>query len=207
MVAKPVCAVLFLYPISPVQEEHREKEAKALEGNPTEVNQDIKKVWHIKQRIGNACGTIGILHAMANLPEPSHLIPASSSWFHRFFDACPISLSSTQKADILEGKEEKYVALAAELETSHDAATSDETNQTGRGTLEDKVLTHFVVFVCVDGYLYELDGRKKFPIRHGKTNQYNLLEDSCKVVQKFMNRDPTESRFNIMALAPNVNDF
>ena len=52
----------------------------------------------------------------------------------------------------------------------------------------------------VDGNLYELDGRKSFPINHGPTSQESLLSDSCKIIQEFMKRDPTELRFTIVAL-------
>jgi ubiquitin carboxyl-terminal hydrolase L3 len=54
----------------------------------------------------------------------------------------------------------------------------------------------------VDGHLYELDGGKEFPINHGESSPDTLLEDACKVVQKFMARDPEELKFTIIALAP-----
>ncbi len=57
--------------------------------------------------------------------------------------------------------------------------------------------------VCVshvDGHLYELDGRKQFPINHGVTSAATLLPDTCRVIQQFMARDPEEVRFTIVAL-------
>ena len=156
-------------------------------------------VWHIKQRIGNACGTIGILHALANIPEPLKVaaIPADS-WLGKFYDSCPSQLSSVAKADILEGDEE--------IASKHDAATSDEQNQTGRGALDDQLITHFVAIVNVNGKLYELDGRKVKPVNHGDTTQETFLKDSANLVQKFMDRDPGEMRFTILALAPSQGD-
>jgi hypothetical protein len=41
---------------------------------------------------------------------------------------------------------------------------------------DEDVDTHFVCFSHIDGYLYELDGRKAFPINHGKTSSDHLLE-------------------------------
>lgn len=35
---------------------------------------------------------------------------------------------------------------------------------------------HFVALVQKDGELYELDGRKSFPIKHGSTTEENFLE-------------------------------
>lgn len=53
----------------------------------------------------------------------------------------------------------------------------------------------------VDGCLYELDGRKVFPINHGPSSADTLLEDATAVVKKFMARDPEEVRFTVVALA------
>lgn len=53
----------------------------------------------------------------------------------------------------------------------------------------------------MDGHLYELDGRKSNPINHGASSRDTLLEDAAAVVKKFMERDPEELRFTIVALA------
>ncbi|CAG8467043.1 713_t:CDS:2 [Rhizophagus irregularis] len=52
-----------------------------------------------------------------------------------------------------------------------------------------------------DGSLYELDGRKPFPINHGKCT--DLLKDSAKIIKKFMNRDPDKIEFTVIALSSN----
>jgi ubiquitin carboxyl-terminal hydrolase L3 len=105
-----------------------------------------------------------------------------------------VPLSPTAKAERLEGD--------STIKTLHDKATSDESNQTSRGSLEDEVISHFVALVHVNGGLYELDGRKDGPVRHRDTSQETLLEDACEVVETFMKRDPDEMRFTILALAP-----
>ena len=194
MIPPGTAAVVFLYPLTTVQEDFRAKETDELETLEVDA-----AVWHIKQRIGNACGTIGILHALANIPEPLKVaaIPANS-WLGKFYDSCPSQLSSVAKADILEGDEE--------IASKHDAATSDEQNQTGRGALDDQLITHFVAIVNVNGKLYELDGRKVKPVNHGDTTQETFLKDSANLVQKFMDRDPGEMRFTILALAPSQGD-
>ena len=94
------------------------------------------------------------------------------------------------------------MSIDSSIRTLHDQATMDESNQTLRGNLDDKLITHFIALVHVNGGLYELDGRKEGPVRHGDTTQENLLKDSVAVVEKFMKRDPSEMRFTILALAP-----
>ncbi|PSN35359.1 Ubiquitin carboxyl-terminal hydrolase isozyme L3 [Blattella germanica] len=65
---------------------------------------------------------------------------------------------------------------------------------------DEPVNYHFVAFVHKDGDLYELDGRKSFPINHGSTSGETLLEDAAKVCQQYMKRDPDELHFTVVAL-------
>lgn len=54
-----------------------------------------------------------------------------------------------------------------------------------------------------DGDIYELDGRKPFPINHGKCTE--LLKDVARITKdEFMRRDKNEINFNLIALVPNV---
>ncbi|KAG2263954.1 hypothetical protein Bca52824_071033 [Brassica carinata] len=61
MVPKPVLAVLFLYPITKSEEERIEQDKEIKE------KVHIDKVYFMKQTVGNACGTIGLLHAIGNI--------------------------------------------------------------------------------------------------------------------------------------------
>jgi len=189
MIPQPVAAVIMLYPLSEKQEEHRKDD------NIVPIS-DATKVWFIKQRIGNACGTIGLLHSLLNVPEGLRGASLdSTSWLGNFYDECPPALNPVIKAEKLESNDA--------IEKLHDKATSDTSNQTSRGSIDDRLTTHFIALVHVDGRLLELDGRKDGPVDHGATSETALLKDSAAVVQKFMARDPDEMRFTILALAPN----
>ena len=65
----------------------------------------------------------------------------------------------------------------------------------------EKVNLHFIAIIHKDGCIYELDGRKPFPINHGSTSPDTFLEDAALVCKKFMDRDPSLLQFNIVALA------
>lgn len=186
MIPQPAAAVLMLFPLTEKQTSGEKDDVIALD-----AMQD--KVWFVKQRIGNACGTIGLLHALLNAPEAIRIFQ-EGSWLESFAQDTPIPLGPVAKAERLEGD--------SKIARMHDDATSSEANATSRGNIEDKVTTHFVAFVCIDGFLYELDGRKEGPVLHGPTSQVALLKDACQVVKKFMARDPEEVRFTITALVP-----
>lgn len=68
------------------------------------------------------------------------------------------NLTPDERAELLEGCEE--------LASAH--ATGAQEGQTQAPSLEKQVNLHFVCFVEVDHHLYELDGRKAFPINHGR---------------------------------------
>lgn len=57
-----------------------------------------------------------------------------------------------------------------------------------------------------DGCLYELDGRKEFPINHGPSSEETLLEDAANVIKGFMERDPDEVRFTMLAFSATSNE-
>ncbi|XP_060673797.1 ubiquitin carboxyl-terminal hydrolase 3-like isoform X3 [Ziziphus jujuba] len=60
MVPKPVLAVLFLYPVTAQSEEERMLQAN-------EKQEPHGRVYFMKQTVDNACGTIGLLHAIGNI--------------------------------------------------------------------------------------------------------------------------------------------
>ncbi|XP_022246930.1 ubiquitin carboxyl-terminal hydrolase isozyme L3-like [Limulus polyphemus] len=57
---------------------------------------------------------------------------------------------------------------------------------------------YFIFNICTDG-------RKSFPINHGPTSRENLLKDAATVCRKFIERDPENVRFNVLALAAAAN--
>jgi ubiquitin carboxyl-terminal hydrolase L3 len=190
MIPQPVVAVLVLYPLT----EKMEAAEPTLLDHTDLPNHDV---WFMQQRIGNACGTIGLLHALLNVPEPVRTTSiGANSWLSKFYQDCPNTLDPMKKAERLEGD--------TVIATLHDQATSSEDNQTSRGATDDEVETHFIALTHVNGRLWELDGRRKGPKDHGVTTQESLLKDGSQVVQELMARDPTELRFTILALAPHI---
>ena len=79
--------------------------------------------------------------------------------------------------------------------------------QTAAPDADEEVNLHFVAFVHVDGGLYELDGRKPGPVRHGASSAGTLLADAVAVVQRdFVAHAEGDVHFNVIALAPAAQD-
>ncbi|XP_077783898.1 ubiquitin carboxyl-terminal hydrolase isozyme L3 isoform X1 [Podarcis muralis] len=254
MVPRPVCAILLLFPVTEKYETFRTEEEAKIKAQGQEVK---PSVYFMKQTISNACGTIGLIHAIANNRDKINFETDSS--LKKFLDdSMPMSpeerakyletyeaIRVTHESSAHEGQTEspstspqpefshcKMKAsplrrsasltlircnhVASAKATSPVKATSPPVSlQRWRPTIplssiglhsfapsiDEKVDLHFIALVNIDGNLYELDGRKPFPINHGQSSDDTFLEDAVEVCKKFMERDPDELRFNAIALA------
>lgn len=185
MVPRPVVATLLLFPCTANQDAAKREQVARLEAEGYVPN---PRAFFLKQTIGNACGTIGLIHALANNTDR---IPLADGHLKEFISSS-VALSPAERGRRLEESEG--------MTASHEAAAQQ--GQTAAPSLDDEVALHFICFTRVEGRLLEFDGTKPFPIDHGPTSDDTLLEDSVAVVQQFMARDPDNLNFTIVALAP-----
>lgn len=184
MVPTPVFAVLLLYPIDDAAEEAKKAEIERLE---KEGQTGSDRVWFTLQTVGNACGTVGLLHAIGN--NTKNLKLKEDSYLKKFFQKTE-NLNAAERAKFLEDD--------TEMEDAHSVAASG--GDTAPPDITESVNLHFVTFVTVEGGLYELDGSKPFPIYHGPSTPDDLLPASIKVVRNFMERNPNSVQFNLIAM-------
>ena len=174
MVPQPTHAILLLFPITEASEKARLEHASTRNDDDA-ASVVSPSVWFTRQTIGNACGTIGVLHAVANTQHEYSI--ADDSWFARFF-AATRTMTPAERAAHLEADDS--------LEAAHAGAASSVASSTAVPTPDEEVDLHFVALVHVDGGLYELDGRKEAPVRHGDTSAESFLLDAGAVVKKFV---------------------
>ena len=79
MVPSPCLGVLFLYPIKPTTEAFRAEERARIEAEGQVVDEDV---YYMKQTVGNACGTVGLLHACGNIA--AKVPPSEGSYLENF---------------------------------------------------------------------------------------------------------------------------
>lgn len=192
MVPSPVKGVVFLYPITDEQEKARADEAKKIEADGQEVSESL---YYTKQSVPNACGTVALTHIAANIAKQTggDVELAKDSWFATFLDTTK-DKSADERAELMDVGD-----FAETLEEAHQSSAAE--GQTAPP--ERQVATHFIAFIIKDGNLYEMDGRKKSPVNHGKSTEKTLLADAAKVMKDFMKRNPDSLDFTFMALAPN----
>ncbi|KAJ8732923.1 hypothetical protein PYW07_015522 [Mythimna separata] len=185
-VPRPVLAVVLLFPLSDAYEQHRSEQEKVLQSKGVEPP---KEVFHLKQVLSNVCGTIALVHSVANNMQRIEL---SDGLLKNYIDEAK-NLDASAKGELLENS-------TAILNAYKEIVRSG--NESG-GEADETVNNHFVTFVNIDGHLFELDGRKSYPIEHGSTSPDTLLEDAVKVCREFIARDPENIGFNVVALVPN----
>ncbi|WVQ72587.1 hypothetical protein IAR50_002145 [Cryptococcus sp. DSM 104548] len=189
----PHKAVLLLFPSKGKLAEARKQE----EDDKARTGQGVFKgegVWWIKQTIGNACGSIGLLHALLNLPQegPDAIDPSSKL---AQFKAESLPLSGLERAKLLD--ETTFFSDA------HTSAAQE--GQSSVPTDLDNVDEHFIAFVEAvneDGEkrIVELDGGRTGPLDRGVS--VSFLSDVAKVVQeKYFDRADGAVNFNMIVLA------
>ena len=185
VVPQPRLAVVFLFPTT-LPQAREAPSASSSDAQPS------KLPYLLKQTVGNACGTIALLHAMTNNFDT--LETEKDSFIDRFYRETK-DMSPAERAE----------ALLSDKELDKVHASFAQQGQTKAPEAAAKVDWHFVCFVEKDGWLYELDGKKEEPTRYGQCEKGKLLEESFKVIQAFyMSRDPNETRFNVLALTPDM---
>ncbi|XP_055589518.1 ubiquitin carboxyl-terminal hydrolase [Uranotaenia lowii] len=185
MVPAPLKSLIFLFPVSNAYEEFRAKEDEELKAKNLQHPKDL---FYMRQYIHNACGTIALLHAILNNPD---IEIEKGSTIYNFRESAK---------DATPEERGKLLLNDAGISGAHETIATE--GQTAAPDINEKVYHHFIAFVHFGGKLYELDGRKNFPIEHGNTTPETLLKDAVAVCKQYIARDPNEVRFTLMGLAP-----
>lgn len=187
-VPQPTQAVVLLFPGDKGIREFGAEQHKKIEESGQTVSEEL---FYLKQinTIGNACGTIACIHALAN---------------------CSFELDDSPLNDFVKkSKESKRtpeeigndLLSAPGIRQSSEASAESKEAQTATPAATDKLDAHFIAFVFKSGDLYEMDGRKAFPINHGSTTHESFLQDVAKVVKESFMSKTDSVKFNLCALA------
>jgi ubiquitin carboxyl-terminal hydrolase L3 len=193
-VPRPSHALLLVFPVSQTYEQSRITEDTPLPeytgSGPTEP------VMWFKQTIRNACGLIGLLHAVSNGEPRQHVTPGSD--LDNLLREAE-GLEPVARANLL------YESKA--LESAH--ADAAKLGDTAAPEAEDNVDLHFVAFVKgLDGTLWELDGRRRGPLARGMLGEEEdaLSEAALALgVRRFLKMEEggnPDLRFSLVSLGP-----
>lgn len=179
LVPRPLLAVLLLFPFSKEDDKYCKDQDDHANNKCEKPNLDL---YFMRQTISNACGTVALIHAIANNFDKLSKSMVPEALIKRFIDATQ-SMSPNEKAQELKSNEEIAEAL-------HKSQERD---------LGGKCDYHFITIVHVGGGIYELDGRKLAPVFHGSTTEDGFLVDAGRICKEYMSRDPNNLNFTALA--------
>lgn len=189
-IPRPALALLLVFPVSAAYESHRMAE-DTLADEYTGKGENEPVVWW-KQTIRNACGLMGLLHAVCNGPAKNFI--ETDSTLDKLLSKA-VNMTPRERSQLLE--------KTPELATAHREAAS--TGDTAAPDAQDDVDLHYVTFAKgSDGALWELDGRRKGPIRRGELQENEDVLSSKGLslgALKFLEREGGDLRFSAVALA------
>ncbi|RGP60968.1 ubiquitin carboxyl-terminal hydrolase l3 [Fusarium sporotrichioides] len=192
-IPRPALALLLVFPISAVYESQRMAEDSLVD--EYKGKGDTEPVLWWPQTIRNACGLMGLLHAVTN-GNARNFIEEGSTLDTVIKRSMP--LDPRGRAKVLES--------TPELATAHKEAATQ--GDTAAPDAEDDVELHYVCFAKgMDNGLWELDGRRKGPIRRGDLDENEDVLSSKGLALgalKFLEREGADLRFSAVALAGSV---
>ncbi|GJJ72948.1 ubiquitin carboxyl-terminal hydrolase L3 [Entomortierella parvispora] len=196
MIPQPVHALILLFPITEAYEAYIQEEKKRIDQASQIVSPNV--VFY-PQTISNACGTMGVLHSIANNWAHGGFLELTEGGIMKKFLERTVNMTPTERIQALEQDES--------LSNAHKSHAS--TGQTATPDIADEVNLHYVCLIERDGHLYELDGNKPYPINHGPTTKDNFLANSLRVAKEFVSRDPDNINFNVIVAttAPDDDDY
>ncbi|GAB7356657.1 hypothetical protein MBLNU459_g7374t1 [Dothideomycetes sp. NU459] len=193
-VPRPAYALLLVFPVSDTFEKFRsEEDSHKQEYQGSGPDEEV--VWY-KQTITNACGLMGLLHAVSNGQARTFITP-DSSLANLIQDAIP--LMPLDRADLV------YESQA--LESAHQSAAVG--GDTAAPPIEDNVDLHYVCFVkSQKNDLWEMDGGRKGPLNRGQLSPDEDVLSGRALdigVRSFLKREAEagggDLRFSLIALS------
>ncbi|KAK0637328.1 ubiquitin carboxyl-terminal hydrolase, family 1 [Bombardia bombarda] len=195
-IPRPALALLLVFPVSPTYESYRLAEDATLPAY-TGSGPSEPVLW-FKQTIRNACGLMGLLHAVSNGPARG-FVQGGSDLEKLIERAVPLGVE--ERSELLE--------TDPALASAHEKAASQ--GDTAAPAAEDDVDLHYVCFVKTeDGRLWEMDGSRKGPLERGVLGEgEDVLSERALALGpgRFLEREVGgDLRFSCVALAGSLDD-
>ncbi|KAK7969796.1 hypothetical protein PG988_008869 [Apiospora saccharicola] len=192
-IPRPALALLAIIPLTPTWNTERHAEDRE-QPDYAGVGSQEPVIW-FKQTIGNACGSIGLLHCAINGEAARFIRPGSDLDAIRG-RAAPLGMA--ERASMLY-HDSAFEAAHKSVESLGDTSALQSEGHSGQ---------HFVAFVKAEGKLWELEGSRKGPIDRGDLNDDGdvlsprALEMGLKrIIQLERDNGTHDVRFSCTALA------
>lgn len=188
----PVYGVIFLFKYGNLDKQYAEAN-KPMFG---EYDRDYQQgnIIFAQQTIQNACATIAVLNILLNTPGIDLGLEIGD------FKSFITGFDSDMIGDTISNSE---LIRSVHNSFSSPSMFVDEDNQPQSKNLDDSELYHFIAYLPINGQIYELDGLKQFPIKHGECTTDNFLDKLPELLQQRIAKYGQELRFSCLAITNN----
>lgn len=193
-VLAPVHAVIFLFKYSKLDREYASRNVP-ISGEYDENYQE-KGIFFANQTIQNACATQAVLNSLLNKTDEIEIGEELGNirLFIAGFDPemCGETLSNSEVIRAVHNSFSAPKFIDSDITPPQD----DDDKNDG--------LFHFITYLNINNTIYELDGLKKFPIRHAKLDSAEEFYDKLPhVLQERVSKYSGEIRFSLLAITNN----
>ncbi|KAG0178550.1 ubiquitin carboxyl-terminal hydrolase [Apophysomyces sp. BC1034] len=138
------------------------------------------------QVITNVCATLALLGVLLNCHSSVDIGDCLRTFkeFTAGFDGVTrgMAIGNSEKLRVTHNS-------FASAQMRAEAGNYTETKTEGKAVLVEEDVYHYVSYVPIGGYVWELDGMKKYPVKLVPCNETNWLESLKPIVQKRLNCD------------------
>ncbi|GEQ68153.1 hypothetical protein JCM33374_g1820 [Metschnikowia sp. JCM 33374] len=187
----PVHAVVFLFKYGKVDRDSTSQDVP-LDG-AYDKNYDQNGVFFARQTIQNACATQAVLNSLLNKSKELD-IGSELSNIHGFV----AGFDPDMCGDILSNSE-----VIREVHNSFSAPKFIDSSDISRPDVDEKNngLFHFITYLNINNTIYELDGLKRFPIKHDTlSTSEEFYEKLPEVLHRRISKYTDEIRFSLLAI-------
>ncbi|CAG0912788.1 unnamed protein product [Notodromas monacha] len=146
-------------------------------------SEEPKDIYFVKENFPNASGPIALIHAVASVQNKIQL--PSDAILAKFLAATKDQTPEARGTALKDYKELMEIQAKSESQPP----TTEPTPY------------HYVAIVQHQGTMYELDGTKIGPKAHGTTSAETFVQDAAKACKKFIEENPGEHNYAILALS------
>ena len=194
---KPLYGVVFLFKYGAIDRQYAKDGNKPLDGIYDEKHHENGIVF-ANQTIHNACGTQAMLNVLLNKDEQIDIGPELKNLkeFVATFDS-ETAGETLSNSELIRCAHNSFSAPALFVDEDKPEPPQNYNDR------EDGVF-HFIGYMYCHGQIYELDGLKRYPIKHGScTLEDEFCEKLPEILQRRIAKYGDELRFSLLAITNN----
>lgn len=193
---QPIRGVIFLFKYSKVDDDYAKNNNAPLDGEYDPDYQD-HGIFFANQTIQNACGTQGVLNILLNIDDKIDIGEELKNFklFVAGFDGM-MAGETISNSEMIRQVHNSFSSPSPFVDEDKPNSQNNDRKNDG--------LFHFISYIRTNGFIYELDGLKTYPIKIEECNSdEEFITKLPQVIGRRIEKYGGESRFSLLAMTHN----